>query len=198
MSGGHDASMVGPSRYARNPADAYWTPAWCTEALLDVWTPGPVVDEPACGSGEIAKVLESRGIEVVATDLHDWGYGQPGRDFLLSKRLFANCIITNPPYNLADEFVRHAIELTRPLAGSVAMFLRNEWDCASSRYDILGGHRAYTAKVVMTKRPRWSDENKASPRHNFAWFIWDHRNSWSPPVTKYAPIPKQHREQETK
>lgn len=189
MSASHDAAMVGRSGYERNPADAYWTESWCTEALLSAWNPGAVVHEPACGNGAIAKVLEARGIEVIATDLNDWGFGLSGRDFLATARAASSCIITNPPFNLADEFVRHALELTRPVAGCVAMFLRNEWDCAGGRFDILGANPAYAAKIVMTKRPRWTDENKASPRHNFAWFVWDHRNV-AGHVMKYAPIPK--------
>lgn len=70
--------------------------------------------EPACGSGNISKVLETHGYghPVISTDLHDRGYGTPGVDFLQSKPSDGvKVIITNPPYSLADEFVKHAMEI---------------------------------------------------------------------------------------
>lgn len=180
--------MLGESGYARNAADAYWTPAWCVDVLLRhvTWLDSSTypVWEPACGTGNICEVLAKHKINAIATDLHDYGYEFGNRykkDFLKDPELITpySAIITNPPYNLGDEFVIRACALMKPRQGMVAMLLRNEWDSAASRTPIL---RSLTTKLVLTKRPRWSADNKASPRHNFAWFIWDFSQNTYPRI----------------
>jgi len=163
--------MYGESGYERRAADAYWTPAWCVDVLLRHMTPRGTVWEPACGAGNICEALKRNGHSFIATDLNDWGYGTPGRDFLATDHSnTVGAIITNPPYETSDEFATRAVDLMRPIGGQVAMLLRNEWDSAASRAEVL--HRL-TLKLVLTKRPRWSEDDRASPRHNFAWFVWD-------------------------
>src|SRR5712671_3584954 len=85
--------------------DFFPTPAWAVTALMenekfegDIW-------EPACGDGTMARVLESKGNRVVASDLYDRGYGEVGHDFLKTDRPADN-IVTNPPYNAAEGFLR--------------------------------------------------------------------------------------------
>ena len=115
------------NRVSRHRADFefYPTPPEATRALLSVETFDGSIWEPACGQGHIAKVLVAAGHEVVATDLVDWGYGTPGRDFLAEPAALATHIVTNPPYGngLADAFVGHALKLTANTRGKVAMLL---------------------------------------------------------------------------
>ena len=92
--------------------DFYYTPAWATHALIeneafegDIW-------EPACGDGEMSRVLELTGNRVISSDLYDRGYGEVGHDFLTSTRVCDN-IITNPPYNSAEGFVRSGLRNSR-------------------------------------------------------------------------------------
>jgi len=93
--------MIGESGYQRLENDAYYTPAWCTEALLrhvsfsNVW-------ECASGKRNISNVLESFGVKVVSTDI-DHG---PNFDFL-SMGKTGNDIVTNPPYSHAEQFLRY-------------------------------------------------------------------------------------------
>ncbi len=84
-------------------------------------------------------------------------------------------IVTNPPYKQACDFVERALVLIRPVEGKVAMLLRNEWDSASTRQHLFSKHAHLALKLVLTKRPVWfpNREHKASPRHNFSWFVWD-------------------------
>jgi len=180
--------MHGESGYERIANDAYWTPAWCTEALLDRVTFPERVWEPACGKGHIANVLIGRGISTIATDLIDHGYGVAGKDFLKDVCSTSyGSIITNPPYVLAEAFIRKGLELTYPSQGRVAMLLRNEYDCAASRRTLFE-HPKFLKKIILTKRPRWSTEDKASPRHNFAWYIWCwEKPGLAPPVMEWAP-----------
>lgn len=79
--------------------------------------PSGAVWEPACGPCAIVRVLRAAGREVYATDLVD--YKSPdqdasGIDFLMesgSTPYYVGSIVTNPPFKLADQFVRHALLL---------------------------------------------------------------------------------------
>lgn len=63
--------------------------------------------------GHISMVLEDYLFEVESSDLFDRGFGHTGFNFLGRTELFEGSIITNPPYSLADEFVRKAIEIQK-------------------------------------------------------------------------------------
>ena len=70
--------------------------------------------EPCVGKGAIAEVLKAAGHEVIGTDLHDYGIGYPGGvDFLMERSAppDIDCIVSNPPYMLAQQFVEKALEL---------------------------------------------------------------------------------------
>lgn len=58
--------------------------------------------------GHISMVLEDYLFEVESSDLFDRGF-----NFLERTELFEGSIITNPPYSLADEFVKKAIEIQK-------------------------------------------------------------------------------------
>lgn len=179
----HDAAM-GDSGLERRDADFYPTPPWLTELgvrnFLDIIAAGEVVYECACGDGRMAEVLKHT-YTVIASDLHDRGYAfvnQVGVDFLKATKLplGAKHIITNPPYgDVAEEFIRHALELTKATGGSVAMLLRNEYDCAKERIGLFNDHPAFVRKIVSCTRPRWIDGTTGSPRHVYAWYVW----SWA-------------------
>lgn len=178
------------SVYDRNPKDAYWTEPWVTRALLEQLHLRGVVWEPATGTGQMAYEIFDHGYtEVYPTDIVEYPECMLAEvvDFLKVERPWPGTIITNPPYTLAEEFVRHALKLTRP-EGMVTMLLRNEWDCAASRRDLFE-NAPFKTKYVLTKRPRWAASNKASPRHNFAWFVWDWAYSGVPEI-KYLPALK--------
>jgi hypothetical protein len=111
------------SGYDRRERDGYMTPSWVTAALIPrlpelsgfVW-------EPACGTGLMAKALESAGLAVVASDIAD------GDDFLgAGEATGCGTIITNSPYGLAQEFIEHALDLMEPV-GLVAMLLRTDYE----------------------------------------------------------------------
>lgn len=111
-------SIIGYRPSGRPADDFYPTPRETSKALLScesfadgVWSSTcPHVWEPACGDGAISAVMEhAYGYRVVSTDLYDHGYGQTGIDFLQTTRLLAPNIVTNPPFKLATEFVRHAV-----------------------------------------------------------------------------------------
>lgn len=100
--------MGGNGAKARKAADLYPTPPEVTVALMrflklpagtDIW-------EPARGQGDMVRALADCGMAVYGTDIRD------GIDFLTTRQPgnapAAGWIITNPPFSLADEFIRHA------------------------------------------------------------------------------------------
>ena len=103
--------------HAERGHDLYETPAVAVEALLRVLPlPTGAIWEPACGRGAIANVLRAHGQEVVCSDLFDYGTDPSaiyGMDFLKITKVpdGVGCIMTNPPYMFANEFVAHALEL---------------------------------------------------------------------------------------
>jgi hypothetical protein len=179
-----DPAMTGQLDYELIENQFYPTPPENVDVLATFVDLGHyTVWEPACGEGHISKRLQRYCAGVISTDLIDRGYGHGGIDFLKAGRMAgkSNAIITNPPYGeLADEFLAAALELTAPVDGLVAMFLRNEWDCGDKRTAKFFEHPAFAMKIVVTKRPRWIEGSKGSPRHNFSWFVWDWRNRGAP------------------
>jgi hypothetical protein len=178
----NDPAMSGQLDYERHDHDFYATPQEnvdCLHLVEDL--NGTVWWEPACGQGHISKrVEELTGREVYSTDLIDRGYGHTtGVDFLQMARAdkAITGIITNPPFDdLAELFIRHAIKLMKERKGKVIMFLRNEFDCGKTRRGLFNGNNPefpFAHKIVVTKRPRWIEGSKGSPRHSYAWFVWD-------------------------
>jgi len=169
------------SGYQRKERDLYETPEWVTMALVPhlPLEQGETIYEPAAGSGKMVAALAKSGFAVVADDIHD------GRDFLESRGYQMRAIVTNPPYVLAKEFIKHALYLTEHV-GMVAMLLRTDFDHAKTRANLFGNHPAFAKKVVLTKRIQWFEDSKGSPSFNHAWFIWDHRHQGAPTLA-YGP-----------
>lgn len=167
-----DPAMIGTSGYARITNDFYPTPPWVTEVLLRHVQFSPSVWEPACGDGAISKVLLREGYRVRSTDLNSYGYGTTDVDFLEQTDDCQTDIVTNPPYgDIAEDFVRHALNITKAHERKFALLMRNEWDSALTRSELY--KFPYACKIILTRRPRWIEGSKGAPRHNYAWFIWD-------------------------
>ncbi|MEI6985636.1 MAG: hypothetical protein WCK65_05870 [Rhodospirillaceae bacterium] len=167
-----DPAMYRQMNFDRRDNDAYYTPDWCTESLLRcVSFRGPLW-EPAAGKGRMTAVLRAGGYEVLESDI-DRPEGD-ALDFLSCTAMMASTrsIITNPPYHIAAEFVQHALNLALPMGGMVAMLMRHEFDCSKRRRPMFED-LPFARKLTMTKRPHWIENTGNSPRHNFAWYVWD-------------------------
>jgi hypothetical protein len=160
--------------------DLYETPPEATGALLKVEQLPRRIWEPACGRGAIVNVLRAAGHEVVATDIANYGIpitapGYWGSDFLTERAAPAGteCILTNPPYRLAAEFVRHALTLC-PRA---IFLLRLAFLESTRRSDILDGGQLARVYVFRNRLPMMHRSGWAGPRATsaipFAWFSWD-------------------------
>jgi hypothetical protein len=169
---------VGMSAHAERGEDFYRTPACAVHALLGVESFSGPIWEPACGDGAIVNVLRSTGHEVIATDLRDRGCPDAtgGVDFLKADRAPAgvDTILANPPYKLANEFVRHALTL----APRVVMLLRLLFIESAGRCDIIDGGQLrrfypFVDRLPMVHREGWDGPRADSPSIQFAWFCWD-------------------------
>lgn len=173
------ATGNGRHKLADRGADMYPTPPEAVRALLaaesfpqDVW-------EPAAGLGAIVDVLRAQGHRVVATELVDYGDASPGIltgiDFLKTAQApkGVSCIITNPPYKLATEFVRHGLALVP----KVALLMRLAFLEGRGRSDILDGGRLARVLVFRDRLPMMHRHNWTGPRSTsamaFCWCIWD-------------------------
>lgn len=184
-------SAPAASRAGRNgmrPAtDFYPTPPAATRALLGVERFEGAVWECACGDGAMARVLAAHGLEVVATDLNGHGYGEAGVDFLMETRLLAPNIVTNPPYRLANAFVRHALWLG---AERVAMLLRLAFLEGSRRADIIergGLARVHVFRDRLTMSPKGSGIDKGGAIA-FAWFVWQRGHAGPPELSRISRV----------
>ena len=162
----------------RIPNEFYPTPPEATRALLSVEAFDGPIWEPACGDGRIAKVLAKHGHRVVATDLHSYGFGQPGINFLGCNEHRARHIVTNPPYGwgLADRFLARALALTAKTGGKVAMLINMASLCHRRRTDYwrtCPPARIYAVDdIVCWPEDRYGPAPHAFKRHRYCWAIW--------------------------
>jgi hypothetical protein len=151
----------------RRKDDFYPTPAEATIALLDEVSLPECVWEPACGDGAMCNVLLSRGHIVAASDLVNRGYGLGGKDFLLERsgpaKKFAT--VTNPPFKLAEEFIRHALKFT-PI---VCMLLKATFPNAAKRIALFEEH---PPSRILPLGWRLDFTNQGAPTMDCTWFCW--------------------------
>lgn len=169
------------SEYRRIAGDNYATPSWVTKALLDAEDFGAPIWECAPGDGHMVRALSDHYSVVAAP---------PETDFLAAETPEqVRAIVTNPPYALAPQFCRRALQLMRPRHGKVAMLLPFAFDCASGRRDLFADCAAFKTKWVLTKRIRWANivQKKAGPSMNHCWMVWDWKNRAAPTIG-YLPI----------
>ncbi|WDR03645.1 hypothetical protein PSQ19_06125 [Devosia algicola] len=184
------------SKYDRLDLEKYFTPAWPTEALLSAESFVGGIFDPAAGDGGILNALPA-SMKRHGSDISPDADGITAIDFFDIKAGSWPNIVTNPPYGpggrLAVRFIEHALELTKPMGGKVAMLLRVDFDSAKTRRHIFADHLAYAAKYVLTRRIRWTnfEQKEAGPTVNHAWLVWDWRKRAGSPVTLgYLPTPE--------
>lgn len=163
----------GNSARGRRRSDLYPTPPEVTVALLQflnlpketqIW-------EPAAGDGDMAKTMWDCGMLVDETDIRS------GQDFLTSWRpddseYDYDWIITNPPFSLAEEFIRHASELQRPFA----MLLKAQYWHAAKRMALFE-EIPPNYILPLTWRPDFffkerENGNGGSPLMDVMWCVW--------------------------
>lgn len=158
--------------------DYYATPPKAVEELLKREQFNHYVWECAVGGGHIADVLKEYGYKVKSSDIIDRGYSDTEiADFLFTERDkndFSRDIITNPPYSMATEFVRHALDISMD-ATKVAMFLKIQFLESKKRYELF---KEYPPKrvYVFVNRVNCGKNGvfgKESSAVCYCWFVWE-------------------------
>ncbi len=152
--------------------DFYPTPAWATHALIenerfsgDIW-------ESACGNGAMSTVLEDTGCAVISSDLYDRGYGDAGVNFLSADRRVPN-IVTNPPYNSAEGFVRAGLQTANR---KFALLLRLAFLEGANRQRTIFTDASPSRVWVFSERITFYPAGavqKGTGTTAYAWFVWD-------------------------
>jgi hypothetical protein len=159
----------------RKESDFYSTPYSITKQLLEVedFKYCKSVLEPCCGDEAIVKVLdESKEFETIHYyDIKD------GTDFLHEEKKY-DCIITNPPFSLAYEFILKAKEVCTE---KFAFLLPLSYLHGEKRYQNIYKddyffplHKIY----VFTRYPMLGDELREDGKYKtgmmvYAWYIWE-------------------------
>jgi hypothetical protein len=152
--------------------DFFPTPAWATHALIDNERFEGDIWESACGNGSMSEVLEQTGQSVTSSDLFDRGYGDAGIDFLATKRRASN-IVTNPPYNAAEGFVRAGLKAADR---KFALLLRLAFLEGANRQRTIFTDAAPSRVWVFSERITFYPAGavqKGSGTTAYAWFVWD-------------------------
>ena len=152
--------------------DFFPTPAWATYALIDNEDFRGDIWESACGNGAMSEVLGTTGSTVISSDLFDRGYGEAGQDFLVARRTAAN-IITNPPYNAAEGFVRSGLERANR---KFALLLRLAFLEGANRQRTIFSEAPPSRVWVFSERITFYPAGavqKGTGTTAYAWFVWD-------------------------
>lgn len=174
----------GNSNGDRRALDFYPTPTNVTIALLEFlqlpesWSAW----EPACGIGSMANVMDRYFEDVLRTDI------QYGEDYMAIKGVRADVVMTNPPFNLAEEFIRKAYNDCNKMS---AMLVKSQFWHAAKRVNLF---QELPPKYILplTWRPDFleherTDGKKGAPTMEVMWCVWqkDHEGS-----TVYQPLLK--------
>jgi hypothetical protein len=181
----------------KDSLDYFPTPPWATRTLVEIVLPqlgirAPLgfVWEPACGEGHMAEVLAEYAHEVLATDVHDYGYGRVLNflnplvtEFSDPSVNIVDWIVTNPPFRTkAVPFVTQALAIARK---GVAMFVRSQWAVEGiERYEAVFRDRpptlcAWFVERVNLCKGRWDPDGTTATA--YCWLLWISGSSPRPP-----------------
>lgn len=152
----------------RETRDCYNTPTNVTEALLsflplDVET---VIWEPAAGIGKLSGVIEAVGYDVICSDIYDYGLGHEIKNFYKFTEPRASVMITNPPYMLAEMFIKKSVELKLE---TFCLLLKSTYWHARSRLELFNSY-APSYILPLTWRPDF--KGLGAPTMDFSWNVW--------------------------
>jgi hypothetical protein len=152
----------------RDPKDFYATPLTSFTPLIP-FLPRVPTWEPAQGDGRLVRAMVASGIEAVGSDLFPKDGSEP-IDFLKTGGHDYPCIVTNPPFSLAQEFIQHALDH----AEHVYMLLRLNFLGAQCRREWWKQHEP-NAIFVLSDRPKFC-KNKhgkwSTDACEYGWFYW--------------------------
>lgn len=188
---------------ASDALDDFPTPRWATRALIeevlqDINVAALSCWEPTCGRGFMADTLKEYFARVHSSDIFRFGYGEvldfidPGARTSDKDRqeLKVDWIVTNPPFRLAEEFVRVALATAQ---SGVAMLVRTGFTEGAGRYRRLFRDSPPMIMAQFVERVpilKGRVDPRASTATSYCWLIWSKAASvhtrlvWVPPCRK--------------
>lgn len=169
------------SGYERDPDDWYVEDVPCVRSLF---TAMPSIaangaHDPCCGKGNIPRVAESLGIAMTGADKIDRADGlYPVRSFLEDQTRYP-AIITNPPFSLSAQIVRHALR-TVVDGGYVAIVAQARFLYSQGRHTLFTMPECERV-LIMSKRPSMPPgkqleiEGEACRKNgsvDYCWIVW--------------------------
>ena len=190
-------SFKGCGPHSGGPGDVYLTPPWCVDRLLEAWVPASAIAdgcstclEPCVGTGNIVRAfnrqyqkarwnvfdidLAPSKLREACSGIKDMWHG----DFICEEgdagpsyydlTDHVGLVLTNPPFTLAQQFIRHARHWC-PNA-DLMFLLRLGFLAAEKRakfYAEMGTPDIY----VLPNRPSFTGDGRTDGV-DYAWFHW--------------------------
>lgn len=181
--------------------DDFPTPPWATRALRHELASRGLsigaltIREPAANRGFMARPLAEAAGRVIASDIHDYGVGLPVQDYLVGVEPDVDWTITNPPFNLAVDFIERGLEQSR---FGVAIFQRTAFLEGQDRFEMLFDRHPpahvfqFVERVALHRGvlrdpdetyfdARTGTHRKPSTMASYAWFVWRKRRIFDAP-----------------
>jgi len=153
----------------KDSQEFFETPNWVTKILLDHQSFNGPIWEFACGAGKISKYISKTiGNKVISTDKYKRGFGKSGIDFLTTTKLLAPNMITNPPFNLINKFIKQA-NILKPT--KLALLYRTLGLESQGRYKLFKMYKPSKVITIVDRVMFGSEEPGGF--WSLSWFIWD-------------------------
>ena len=185
--------------------DFYATdPVAVEKLLLQYSINGTEILEPCVGNGNIANALRDfykHRLNITGIDIVDRGYPNTiVQDFLTweTDRKF-DCIITNPPFSLAKEFVEKSMDLLNEGSieedgypnGQLIMFLKIQFLEGEKRKELFDKYPPKYIYVFRNRMATWNSGQPLDPNGKrwattmcHAWFVWE-KGSMTEPIVRW-------------
>lgn len=162
----------GNTAYKRNESDYYPTPSEVTQALIDFLEipKDKTIWEPACGTGHMSQVFKNNGYKTVSSDINENVVADFICDFTTEFYDHeADWIITNPPFSIADKFIRSAYSMGVPFA----LLLKSQYWHSKKRLSLFEETKP-TYVLPLTWRPDFlfKERGNGSPLMDCIWCVW--------------------------
>lgn len=189
----------------RVDSDFYATdPKAVHKLLLKYSINGSEILEPCIGNGNIASAIKdfynNKGLNITGVDIVDRGYPNTiVHDYLTWKtdKKF-DCIITNPPYSLAKEFVEKSMTLLNDgydgdgyPNGQLILFLKIQFLEGAKRKELFEKYPPKYIYVFRNRMATWNNGEPLDPNGKrwattmcHAWFVWE-KGSKTEPIVRW-------------
>lgn len=166
----------------RKESDFYETPFSMTKQLIEreVFHRDRLIFDPCCGNGAIIDVLLKNKYCADGKDL------KQGYDFLKDQTVHCY-IITNPPYSLANKFIKHCQKI---VAKKFALLLPLSYLHGQQRYEeklFILEEFPLSKIYVFTRYPMLGEPLRKDGKYNtgmvaYAWYIWERDTIKNPEI----------------